>query len=54
MPEILTVEQAAALLHVAPNTIYEAIRRGDLPHLRLGRTIASVEINYWRRSSEPS
>lgn len=35
-PELLTVEQAAALLDVTEHTIHEWKRRGLLPFLKLG------------------
>lgn len=38
-PPILTVEQAAELLRCSTNTLYEACRRGEVPHLRIGRLI---------------
>jgi excisionase family DNA binding protein len=36
---VLTVEEAARVLGVAKNTLYEAIQRGEVPHVRLGRLI---------------
>ena len=36
---LLTVAEAAELLRVHPNHVYELIRRGELPHVRLGRII---------------
>src|SRR5688572_11625038 len=33
---LLTVEDAAQLLAVRPSTIYEWVRSGRMPHLRLG------------------
>ena len=36
---LLTVAEAAELLRVHPNHVYELIRRGELPHVRLGRVI---------------
>ena len=35
----LTVAEAAACLGVSRNTTYEAIRRGTLPAIRVGRRI---------------
>lgn len=35
----MTVDEAAALIGVSRNTLYEAIRRGEVPHLRMGRRI---------------
>ena len=38
-PLLLTVSEAAKLLRVHPNPVYELIRRGELPHVKLGRVI---------------
>ncbi len=38
-PEVLSVDQASALLHVGRNSIYEAIRRGEFPAVRIGKRI---------------
>ena len=35
----LTVEEAAALLGLSRGSAYEAVRRGDIPTIRLGRRI---------------
>ena len=35
----LTVIEAAALLGVSRNSLYEALRRDEIPHLRIGRRI---------------
>lgn len=35
---VLTVAEVAARLKAAPSTVYEMIKRGDLPTKRLGRT----------------
>ena len=37
--EVMTVDEAAALIRVNRKTVYEAINRGDLPHQRVGRKI---------------
>jgi excisionase family DNA binding protein len=34
-----TVEEAARLLGISRNSAYEAVRRGELPTIRLGRRI---------------
>lgn len=36
---VLTVDEAAKLLRIGRNQLYEAIGRGDVPHARIGRTI---------------
>jgi excisionase family DNA binding protein len=40
--ELLTVEEAADLLKVHPNTIRNAIRDGRLPAIRLGARIVRI------------
>lgn len=35
----LTVAEAAAALHLGRNTVYDLIRHGDLPSIRIGRAI---------------
>lgn len=37
--DVLTVDEAAKLLRIGRNQLYEAIGRGGIPHLRIGRTI---------------
>ena len=37
--QTLTVEQAAPILGIGRNSAYEAIRRGEIPALRLGRRL---------------
>ena len=37
--DVLTVDEAADLLKVGRNAVYDAIGRGDLPHGRIGKTI---------------
>ncbi|MGA2522356.1 MAG: helix-turn-helix domain-containing protein [Acidimicrobiales bacterium] len=36
---VLTVDEAAYLLHISRSLAYELIARGELPALRLGRRI---------------
>lgn len=38
MEQYLTVDEAAKLLRVHPETIRRMIRRGDLPFIRVGKT----------------
>ncbi len=37
--DVMTVDEAARYLRIGRNQLYEAVGRGDLPHLRIGRTI---------------
>ncbi len=40
LPDVLTVEEAAALLRVNRKTLYEAVRLGSIPGvIRIGRSI---------------
>jgi excisionase family DNA binding protein len=39
LPLVLTVEEAAKALRISRGSAYEAVRTGDLPHVRVGRTI---------------
>lgn len=38
-PVLMTVREAAAYLHISRDLCYEAIRRGELPAVRIGRVI---------------
>jgi len=37
--DVLTVAEAASLLRIGRNALYERINRGDVPHRRIGRKI---------------
>lgn len=39
MPLVLTIEEAAKLLRIGRGAAYELARRGELPVVRLGRTL---------------
>lgn len=39
LPQVLTVREVAAMLRVGRNQLYEAVARGELPAIRIGRTI---------------
>jgi len=36
---VYTVDEAAELLGLSRNAAYEAVRRGDIPNIRIGRRI---------------
>jgi excisionase family DNA binding protein len=38
-PEVLTAREAAAILRVGRNQLYQAVARGELRNIRIGRTI---------------
>ena len=39
VPQVLSVEEAGKVLGLGRTAAYDAIARGDIPHLRLGRRI---------------
>lgn len=39
LPDVLTVRQVADFLGVADNTVYESVRRRELPSVRVGRRV---------------
>jgi len=38
-PDLLTADEAAAMLGVGRGSIYAAVRRSDIPHRRIGRKV---------------
>ena len=39
LPEVLTAREAATILRVGRNQLYQAVTRGDLAAIRIGRSI---------------
>jgi excisionase family DNA binding protein len=39
LPEVLTAREAAAILRVGRNQLYQAVARGELGAVRIGRSI---------------
>ena len=39
LPDTLTVEETAGVLRISRNSAYEAIRRREIPALKLGRRV---------------
>jgi excisionase family DNA binding protein len=39
LPEVLTAREAAAILRVGRNQLYQAVERGELGAVRIGRSI---------------
>ncbi|MBA7672618.1 hypothetical protein ES703_80801 [subsurface metagenome] len=37
--EILTVDETATILGLARNSCYEGIKRGEIPHIKVGKRI---------------
>lgn len=56
-PVLSTVEDAAHSLGVNPSTVYNQVRKGGMPHYRLGRYIRIdvAEVLAWsRQQRQPS
>jgi excisionase family DNA binding protein len=53
---LMTAQEVASLLRVAPGWIYAATRRGAIPHVRLGRYVRYRRraIEVWMASIEQS
>ena len=47
--DVLTVDEAARLLRIGRNQMYEAIGRGEIPHRRIGRSIrlSRLALAHW-------
>jgi excisionase family DNA binding protein len=55
VPMALTVAEAAKRLHVAANTVYDLVERGELRHHRVGRAIRILPADidaYQRQAAE--
>lgn len=39
LPAVLTVEEAAAVLRIGRSAAYASVRAGDIPSIRVGRSI---------------
>lgn len=52
LPEIMTVDEAAAYLRISRSSCYEAVKRGDLPCVRSGRLIRipRFRLEHWLRT----
>lgn len=42
LPDYLTVEEVRQVLNLSKNSAYEAIKRGDIPSVRLGPRLTRV------------
>ncbi len=53
--EVLRVPEAARLLGVSRDALYEAIKRGEVPHRRIGRRILLCKevLLEWFQECEP-
>jgi excisionase family DNA binding protein len=39
LPEALTVEETAKVLRIGRSAAYDAVRRGEIPSIKIGRTL---------------
>jgi excisionase family DNA binding protein len=53
LPELLKVREAAAILRVGRNQLYAAVARGEVPAIRIGRTIRIPKAALLTTSPEP-
>jgi excisionase family DNA binding protein len=51
-PDVLTPEETAKLLRIGRNAAYEAIQRGDIPSVRIGRRILVPKLALQRMLGE--
>ena len=51
-PDVLTPEETAKLLRIGRNAAYEAIQRGDIPSVRIGRRILVPKLALQRMLAE--
>ncbi len=45
---VMSVEEAAEILGVSRNTAYEAVKRGEIPTMRIGRLIKVLRRPFMR------
>ena len=43
---VMTVEEAAVILRISRNGAYEAVKRGEIPSIRIGRRILVPRIAF--------
>jgi len=48
LPEILSVRQVSEFLGMAENSVYSAVRQGELPARRLGRRVLISKVAFAR------
>lgn len=51
--QTITVEEAAQVLGISRSSAYEAVRRGELPTIRIGRRYVVPRVALERMLSEP-
>ena len=50
-PAVMSVDEAAEILGVSRNCAYEAVKRGEIPTLRIGRLIKVLRRPFMRMVS---
>ncbi len=53
-PEVLTVPEAAAILRVGRTTLFDAIARGEVPAIRVGRRVLVARATLEQLIAAPS
>ncbi len=43
---VMTVEEAAEFLRISRNSAYDAVKRGDIPSIRIGRRVLVPRIAF--------
>ena len=51
---VLSVQEAAEVLRLSRNSCYEAIRRGEIPSLRIGKRILIPRVALEKMLQEPN
>lgn len=54
-PRFYTVQEVAQITQIAVPTLYRAIRRGDIPTLKIGRAvrIPAAWVDAWTQGMQP-
>jgi len=50
LPLMLTAEEVSRLLRIGRTSVYEAIRCGAIPSVKIGRTVSVPDIDSWKCS----
>lgn len=56
LPRLLRIKDVAQIMGIAPWRLYDLVRQGELPHIRIGKTIRISEaaIQGWIEKHETS
>ncbi len=53
LPTVLTISETAKILRIGKNQAYEAVRRGEIPHVRIGKRILIPRAALQRKLEHP-